>query len=396
MSVKCRIYWLILLGALSSGCLRVGLPEPVADPGGQLPANPRLRALVEHAAESSVSVLLLGGCDERGALDSSSLGHQYLFGVIPLTSLFLEHHPEQLLFETLTAELLQRGYTVYRASCGERGPLIRAVHPDWILEADLPALRINGFDLFFLRLMALDGDIRLRSWTCRDCCTDRGAPAREQRVHLDASEYVRYAHAPQLAALLQERMQRSVHTALPEVLRTEHRRLSAACGDSGSEQEAQVLVVDTPQFATPLPATLGSLVAQSYGFESVTAYSAGMLASLVRRSMAKSLQNRLTVVERIQTGSGRAASPGLWGLETQIEVLGIENGEAALTLLFRLRSGIEDEIVARCSTREREVTAADGSWVVTIEQAAGRLVGSFLAGPGADSLCEFSNSRSSG
>ena len=135
-----RIPIILLSLLLFCGCLRMGVPA--------LPPNALLSV---DTTEATPAYILLPENFQRQSLhDSSRLGHQYIFGLIPVTSLYLTTSVDSLIVELLVKVLVAKGYEPVLVPAKAR-KLLASSSAALILEPRLEAGSVNAFDLLFLR-----------------------------------------------------------------------------------------------------------------------------------------------------------------------------------------------------------------------------------------------------
>lgn len=384
--------WRLVIAAVLSGCFRVGIPEKIADPAPASLTTKRLQSLLEHSRSERRRMLVLTGCEEEAGGRPPTLGHQYLFGVFPLTSLFLEHRPAALLSEAISSQLLARGWEVSRGSCKEAARLILALHPDAVLEADLRDLRVNAYDLLLARRMVVSGRLVVRM-SGRQGCGESATPHAESPAEpsaevsriFSAGEFVRFAHPPQLAAILQKQLESELSVATSEAIATLPAAAPTPC-TGPSSGDRQVVSVETPLVSRAALGDTGTITAQSYGYQSAMPFTDGMVASIVRRGMAAKLAREFPVTETLNPS--RDADDEAWHVTGRIESIAFRGETLRLTAVLQLRFHGVASVTARCSTEAVQDRSADGSWVVTLEHAAGTIAGEFFSGSEGSQVCQ--------
>ncbi|HQH26991.1 MAG TPA: hypothetical protein PLP17_06305, partial [Oligoflexia bacterium] len=204
-----------------SGCFRYGLPEyffgvkPLAaeQPAGRRafsdapPAEIRQSSVVIVTAQKS---MLLPVKDKR--LDV--LGHQFLFGFIPLTRLFFEHGPSSAVLELAIDVFAQAGYAVHVADETVLAQVVEAADPALIIDLKLDEMSINAYDAFFFRILSVTGEF---AFVCLE-------PAAHQtfnrfscaRQRFGRTEYRAHGYGPVLSRLAEKELRNSLRQALQQ------------------------------------------------------------------------------------------------------------------------------------------------------------------------------------
>ena len=326
----------------------------------------------------------------------TSLGHQFLFGLFPVTYLFLQHDSSSLVGELLLDSLQERGFTPLVVSPEDLDQARKAFAPDLILTPKLSSLSVNAYDAFFFRVISIQGALELS-------LKDRGDSPEQQRRDVSLREYRSHAHAPLLSTLLERALRealRSIVHALPQKHAT--RALSSVVVTPSGPGP---LLLEEPRFAEPPPVGIGMELAAAYGFDFTPPFTFSSVLRLIQRGIEDGVaQQGLASVSLRGEWSPAAARDGdWWRLQAQIATIELqaresETGAAAIRLRahfsLKTRAGVLLS-QAECERIEPLAEHVDGALVVTLEHAAAVLSQAFLQESSADrgaqgkSLCAF-------
>lgn len=377
---------LAALVASLSGCFSMGLPEYFA--GGSLGLERQIgaRGSAEQGRSSFVRGLL-GAYDdyspvvmvvadppflsgEGAAFTPPSLGHQFLFGLFPITYLYLQHDSRSLLAELLVDTLQERGFTPLIVR--DATDVVGAFTPDLLLHPRFSALSVNAYDAFFFRVISIQGEIEIE------------AGGETFRRPLALREYRSHAHAPLLSSLL-EQATRDALRALVKELPDRHSSRGAAAPLARTP-----LLLEEPSFAEPPSPAIGIDLAGSYGFDFTPPFTFASVRRIVQRGVAQggSTAGVPNAGLRGEWSPKSARAGEWWRLRTSISELVLRSEEPAsdapavkLAVEFRLLSrGGHLLSAAHCVRNEPVAGAVDGALVVTVERAAATLAAAFLQG----------------
>ncbi len=371
-----------------SGCFSMGLPEYFA--GGSLGLERQIG--VGEGGQASFTRGLLGAYDAYSPVvlvisepapaeaEPHGLGHQFLFGIFPITYVYLQHAQQSLIAELLLDTLQENGFTPILVSSAD---LKQSFDPDLVLRPSLPTLRVNAYDAFFFRIISLQGEIGLG-------VEDRHGEIVEQRHSISTREYRSHAHAPLLSSLLE----RSIRDKLRELVAALPRRHQ----QRGSEQSVLTPVLLTePTFIDPPPTSIGVDLAASYGFDFTPPFSFASVRRVIQRGMedgsrAEGLPYAALRGEwspsKLRAGNWWLLRSGVSKLELRSRELEQEAVKLAMEFTLETRDG---HVLSRASCAEAELlaTGVDGALVVTVERAAKALAQAFLSRK--KGLCVFTD-----
>ena len=383
---------------LSGGCLQVGLPEFVSSGGltdsgvgfsepyrngsgaGQGGYRARLLAAVQRRAPLVALELPNGSLAAR--TNPTGLGHQFLLGFIPFTSVYLQHDPNSLLIETVVEQLLRDGFRVALYPEGS-GRVAGRRLPDAILtRLRFSELRVNAFDLLILRSADIDGSVQIDF----SSPFNPDEPVKRLVAPVEVNEFRRLAHAPALAALLE----RSTFTAmeglggkLPSARQL--RWSDAPNGGLGGEVGDAPLLILSPRFVLPPAAAAGTSLAQSYGYQSRPAFSNTALLRIVQRGLEQgaieSEKAFISFPHQLDLGSGAPSGTDL-ALQTAVTKLEATDDVVKLGLKLTLVPGHSEE----CLWEIEAVSEMDGGLVVAVERAAAAAVKKLFGGAAVEGM----------
>lgn len=387
---------LALLCCGLSGCFSYGLPEvPAQFAAGRTQLN----------SAQVPDILLVSNC--AAALDSGEfarrkktrLGHQFILGIIPMTSLFLQHGAECLAEDAALQYFAEQGLTTAVVSADGLPAWSARVHPESMLQIALKDFSANAYDLIVVRRLVVSG-------TLNGVQYDRaGGRAAEIRVPVSASEFAIQGQASQVA----QNMRKAVHDAMavlaarlpPRSIRAVHTRTRAE--DQARDRAAMVLVIAPPVLQPT--GSLGALLAQSYGVPGMAAYSPGAVGRVFQRGLQSGLP-------AASAGSifGEAFSPADgWRLDSSVERLAAvtdpyppadadrERWGAFADVTFILRQGSAPIRRAKCEAFAPVESRLDGAWVIAVERAAQAASREFMQpGPAIDERAPQADGGASG
>ncbi|MFN8388701.1 MAG: hypothetical protein U0136_00250 [Bdellovibrionota bacterium] len=300
--------------------------------------------------------------------EPSTLGHQYLLGIFPLTSVYFQHGVERQATELVVDALLEKGYRVVTAPPSAAPSAAAQVRPSVVIRPQIVGLRINGFDAVFFRMLDLSGELRVTFLSL-----DAEREVREVRRSLAETHYKKYAHAPLLANTFQRKVRSALEVALASEPTLRHSRLLSTAGaEAGAES---FVVVELPYYVNPPALGIGKFIAASYGYDSVSALNNRALSRLIQRGVEVELSRGGTPFASIQS-SAFPVPDHARALGIAIEALELEE-ETKLHLRTRFTSASGAQI---CEAHEPMAEHVDGAWVVTLENAAMHAFEKYRAG----------------
>ncbi len=392
-----------LLAALTlctTSCLPMGLPEHFSSVKFESThANPRM---VLPTALVLVDETRGLGSTANG-FDTPTLGHQYLLGIIPFTSVYFEHSEYSFVTEILQDTLHDFGFRVALTTLSQGDSVAAQLRPALIIQPNVQKLRLNAYDLFFLRSLNTDGDVSM-SLLFPDKTGELIENARLP-LRIDASKYTRLGLAPELSEFARSAIHSSLTRALsayvsaPKFGRAHLKYLAAS-----DTRIRKNLLILPPRVTLAEDAKFGELLASSYGFATARGFTSNQTSRLIQRGFFKAAVTYGLGVTALSDGELNDF-PNLHGasiLESSIQIAHDEESDALrLDGLIRLRaSRAEQPLVAHsCSSQLPRVRGVDGSWIVTLEEASEKLLTAYLAAPDSptptqDSSChELTNNQ---
>jgi hypothetical protein len=199
-----------------SACLPYGLPEYISGMKSSLNTGRNNKTakdrfpLAKTGAGTRRAVLVAG--EEESARTQDSFGHQFLLGVIPFTSLYLEHGVDSLLHETAVDALETSGYLPYLVKEEDLYSAVQLLSPQLILRPTVSSLSLNAYDALFFRILSVSGGLSLYCYQLEN----NGLLSNNLCVRDEISkrEIKAYAHGPALASVLEQGMTEAFQKAL--------------------------------------------------------------------------------------------------------------------------------------------------------------------------------------
>lgn len=353
----------------------MGLPEHISGPIAQ-PTPPSNLKVIPAAA------LLITPTSPDLDETRSSFGYQFLFGIFPLTRLFLEHGPSSLLQEVWLELLQLRGFRTYSSSKEDAALAAAALQPALLVEPSLSDLSVNAYDALVLRIIRVSGLLNVRFLDAR-------APLEARRaltIAIDETAYRTEGHAPTLAYMLKNAVSAAASRSLDQY--GARPRAEAAVAPGGQK----LVLVPPPRFAKSPSREILRSIGESYGFRSYPDYGVAEAQRIVQRGLLDGL--RLAGVAAVGASEPYPVAHhprGLWELTTTIESLQVAEEQSMLSLrvtLHELQSrGTSKLLVARCEATAVADTARDGRYVIAIEEAAASAAQKVMSFSGGGQQC---------
>ena len=308
-----------------------------------------------------------------------SLGYQFLFGLFPISYLYLQHDRRSLMAELMADTLQESGFTplLVESSSG----LEAAFRPDLVLRPRFEALSVNAYDAFFFRIISIQGSVLVE-----------GGGKTVQR-ELALREYRSHAHAPLLSSLLE----RAAREVLRSIVAELPRRHSPRAVDAHDLKTP--LLLEEPTFVQPPSPAVGIELAGSYGFDFTPPFTFASVRRIIQRGVAEGGRVHGVPLASLRGEWFPSREGSWWRLQTEIVELDLNGAEPAtgndavrLEVHFRLLSRTGPVLAsARCSRSEPVARSVDGALVVTVERAAAALATAFLQGAEGEGkrLCVF-------
>ena len=411
----CRfVFTAVLLLTLS--CFRMGMPErfSTATEGASAPSmsvgssivnnSSALERLLNRRALAGTAVVVLpNGFAAAYGIGATAqpkiLGHQWVFGVIPLTRLFFQHNAESVMLESLRDVLQEERFRCLLVAEADLPSVVPLVRPDLIISPRLKEVSVSAYDVFFFRVVSLGAELTLdlMEWEA----TGKSAPLRRFNKMLSSDAVKRYAHADMLASEFTELLQDGIYEGVRQLIvwQSEVPRRSPSRAKPPLQilpGKEPLLTVLRPEFAKPPPPLLGELLASSYGIARVPSFSMETILRLVQRGteagLAASGAKVVSSSSRMPGGVMRFQGRGVqWELYAAIETIAPDpedRGWDAEALRLRIRYRLQERSVsgvsllsdAVCEVVQPLTYGVDGPWVFAVEEAAVLLAGEVLSG----------------
>ena len=333
-----KLCLILYLTISSQSCFRVGLPERFYSYELEQSQNKFLTYPKMFISIPSRSDTYGINVNES----SYNLGHQFVLGLFPLTSLYLEHGVGSFYLESLIQYFHSQGIS----------PLI--ISNKLAQSLDCPNLQIQGqldltvYDLIFSRLIDFSGDAAVKDY--------RGGVT---PVEINSLEFYSQAQYPLLAHLLQQ----STSEAL---IASDLSKLIANCRNYNSIANKNVLLLAFPD-SRGLSSEILSRFAKAYGDHSGV-FSASMLSRVAQRGAELALE---PIGEPIAMASNFGDFKGLEDF-TKIEMLLVDiKLDDNLTLIVDYRVSSNKRIKSyRCKASEDIDYSRDGALIIALEKSA--------------------------
>jgi hypothetical protein len=260
----------------SLGCLRVGLPEHIAE----IPVSP---------APQPVNTILINPTESAA---NRSIGNQFVFLLFPLSRVYLEHGFRRLAAEIITEELSARGLIVVETDSVKNGLELYRSIPSitrvvLLRRADTSA---SVLDLFFSRRVVVDGVIELSLLS-----PDSGDIIANDALAISAGEFRATAFGPGITSLLERETRKAISDTTVLGLEPPRRK------PDHEGQNKPTCLIPPPVLPTSLSPQLGAATALSYGFKRTGAFNPAQLARLIQRGAVREL-NKMAIACGMTSG----------------------------------------------------------------------------------------------
>lgn len=381
----------------------MGMPEKFSS--GESHLNPRLaKALssLNNARQSKrqeSTLIVVKDNDPYGINSTNTLtdwiGSQYLFAIFPLTRLYLQHSIDSAITEILIDQVLRKGMQAYITTTSGEQAAIAALSPNHIISTNIKNISLNAYDLLFVRLLSVSGEIITNTTPNLTLRNSEGFS-----TQIEASTWKKSAYAPSLAYLLQTSLEQSLNTSLKDILNTypTHKTNSVqsineldidTLGQTHSRQPSTIIIPPIKlQYA--MNPEIQNTLTSSYGFSNIEPLSQGNVRRLIQRgiefgirkhhkSVIAAVGDELSPSESLPTACQITSNQALWCLEPTIdellaEKINLHTQGIQLTMSFVLYevSQQRTQIIMkqRCTTKLPLIKDVDGYWIVTLENAA--------------------------
>lgn len=277
---------------MSTACLPHGMPEYFSR-AGDLPTGALAGLAREISAKrihsAPIAIVFIPTLSVSPALEHSSaarevLGHQYLFALIPVSSLYLQHGAQVLLEETTLDVLAGRGFNVYLAPESKHEAVIRLIRPKRAVRLEFEELSLNAFDAFFFRINSVKGKVVLSEFILEQ---DFNIALRETREEMSESKISRYGFAPYLQDFLRRNTALTVEKMLgfgPNSRIGKQKTIDRE-GEKQFSTSSAFLILKPPVWESSAVDGIKHHVADSYGFPGQPPFSEKQLSRLLQRGM---------------------------------------------------------------------------------------------------------------
>lgn len=360
--------WRILVTLLVSvGCIRTGLPETFSE--GVVTSNGMVpRPWVVVAEES----------DEVGA----TLGHQYVLGIIPVTSLFYPYGEQALATEVTLRGLSQQGYVPIVAKDASVVSISSVLHPAGISRTTLEDSSLNVYDAFFFRWLSAATALKVEALTVD---RQRTSVSRTIPRAVHEHEFRKFGPAPLLSILFERGIQQAVAESIPAIRRRKYPRVSTG---------QMPTFVMMPELRLPQPAVrkLLDLVANAYGYS--VSFTAGQLSRILQRGFVQGIRSDNVAATMLTQSVSMLAllrAPALllnasilevtpmvptgWADEGRVRVLASVKLQRAMP-----RGSVQTLFSADCTTEVPWDIDAEAGFVRSLEQATKQISTAFMEG----------------
>lgn len=305
----------LLLSLQLAACFPMGMPEYVAGAGKVQEVLPRLSFRTPASGGGPKALLLTDDLESLPYGDDSRLGFQFLLGVFPFTHLYFQRGADNLLREVLIDQVRNAGFTVFLSPREFAETIASAISPQIILDAQFKNLSLNAYDAFFFRIISLQGDAELRSFSL----TKAGVlePNLVFPLEISSRHYKSSAHAPELSSLLEMETKDVLQTSLHRLV---SRRAMLRGGKvSKPETKKPLVLIKAPNVSTWTASSLGQDLIASYGFPSLPPYSSAAISRILQRGIARGLQSEGIPYYMEASGEeSRVARSPAWEIHTSV------------------------------------------------------------------------------
>lgn len=380
--------------AACSGCFSMGLVENYAPLVSAAARQERLPAAAAPSRESTRSRILLIAPPAETA-EHETLGHQYILGILPVTSLYVEQGSRDFAREAILEQLQLEGHDVLTAPPESAALALELFRPNHIIEPEINHLSASAYDVFLLRIASASADVRyslLRPDSSGAITVSASLPIAENRRLIKKT-----ARAPLLSALLDDVVRQTVTELLqnPVFAAAARRKRSIAAAS-----DELLPVIAPPRLRSGLDLEmLRSTLAASYGFETVPAFSREEVLRIVQRGLAQGIESALgkSPAAALQPPASFANNTvRWWNIDAEItEAQIVQTGRPRL-LLNAMISVTEFSPAApagellwrrRCRVSAPRRDELDGYWVHSLQDAAAAAAVAAVSGTALSGAC---------
>lgn len=380
----------------------MGIPEYVS---GRYQIGGATRTRLAHtghlAAKPPVFIVRPSNAEEH---HRESLGHQYVFGIFPVTRLFLEHGAESDLTEMLVDTVAQEGLSPILVSEKAAPEIFKTLNAPFFIRSSLRAMSVNAYDMVFVRNVSVDGALILER-----IAPDSSVVAKTEEP-ISRSQYLSQGHGPVLAASIEKSLQSAVRNALPKVGPAHRRRIPATSASREQAAISDLAIIEFPKIRGLYSATVGQAISDSYGFSGQSPFSQASVLRIIQRGVEQGIDS--VGVANISLASVDADQPeasanpaSLWYLSSTISSLEPETsrGRTDITSIymvvdFEARSTVGYTATqlfhVQCAKQVMPKSGSDGFWRTSLEDASremAREMFSLLRSTGENTICRIND-----
>ncbi len=359
----------------------MGLPEYVAGARSNSDSSSGIRFRSATASRRPRALILSDAVGDLSYADDSRLGFQFLLGVFPFTRLYYQRGADSLLQELLIDQLKEAGFDVYLCPKINAAQASAQLAPRLVLDSRFQQVSINAYDAFFFRIVSIQANALLRSFSFS--VDGEVEPSVAVPFEVSTTRYKSSAHAPELAGIFETETNEVLRRSLKGILDKRFSRRVAQFTPP-SEHKTTVLIA-YPEVSTWVGTTLGREVVASYGFPALPAYANPALSRILQRGIAQGLaREEIPYVIAAQATPSNRPLKGVWEIQTSLIDVKIED-----RLTLRAKVLLRDNRVSPplriekkvCELRDQEYPAVDGYLVEALEQSIQQLVTESLGFP---------------
>lgn len=204
MKKFCLIFFLISY----SSCIPAYLPKYTKIKAD----SPLLESRLEKMIRKKTIVIL----KSKALFEEKSLGHQYLFGIIPFTAIYLSESSDILVSKVLEDILSSYTYNTISCDAAELEAIAKNQEINLIIQGQIEDLSVSGFDAIFFRYLSVSGNLELKAFKkIKDWQNNQ--TNYQQKYPLDKSMYKLTAHLSQLNLLLEKSLRDNVIKFISEL-----------------------------------------------------------------------------------------------------------------------------------------------------------------------------------
>lgn len=186
---------LIFLLLIHSSCIPAYLPEYNKIKSDSSLLGENLQRLIKKQ-----TVVIVQNPEQE---EEKSLGHQYLFGIIPFTSIYLKESADILVTKVLEDLLTSFGYNTIISNSSDLETVIKNQEVKFFIQGKIKNLSVSGFDVLFFRYLSVAGNVDFKAFKNIKSYQDN-QPSYQQQYPLNKSIYKLTAHLSELNLLLEK------------------------------------------------------------------------------------------------------------------------------------------------------------------------------------------------